>query len=88
MQVGSKNFMKELNNNLNMDGFSKFYTKSILIRPYDFAFQFEAAFFAASGYGDCHDISFGQKQIRFNKCAFAAQIFNETFVDAVSRSKK
>jgi hypothetical protein len=76
------------NNNLNQNGFSKFYPKSILTRPYDFTSQFETAVGPVSRQGDCHDISLWQKQIGFNECAFASQIFYETFVNAISGCEK
>ena len=71
-----------------MDGFPKFNAKSILSGPDDFAFQLKAAAFSIRGYSNRYDITFGQKQIGFDESAFAAQVFNETFVYAVSSSKK
>ena len=71
-----------------MDGFSKFHTKSILIRPYHFAFSLNTVILRASGYGHRYDISFRQKQIGFNKGTLAAQVFDVTLVDAVSSRKK
>jgi len=71
-----------------MDGIPEFHTKSILIRPYHFAFSFNTVILFAIGHGHRYDISFGQKQIGFNKCTFVAQVFDVTLVDAVSSREK
>jgi len=71
-----------------MDGIPEFHTESILIRPDHFAFSFDTVILFAIGHGHRYDISFGQKQIGFNKCTFVAQVFDVTLVDAVSSREK
>jgi hypothetical protein len=71
-----------------MDGVSEFHSKSILIRPYHFAFSFDAAILCACGYGNRYHISFRQEQIGLNKGTFVSQVFDMTLVDAVSSRKK
>jgi hypothetical protein len=71
-----------------MDSVPEFNTKSILIRPYYFAFSFNTVILLANGHGQRYDISFRQKQIGFNKCTFVAQVFDVTLVDAVSGREK
>lgn len=71
-----------------MDGVPEFHTKSILVRPYDFAFSFNAVILLAGGYSYRYDVAFRQKQIGFNKGTFVAQVFDLTLVDAVSSRKE
>ncbi len=82
------NLLETSENDLNMNRFSEFHAKSILICPDHFAFEFNSAVFFSRRNGYRDHISFRQKQIGLNKCTLVAQVFNKALVDAVSSRKK